>query len=268
MSQMAETVLQKHFKINDIIQIEKDEIGHTSAQVYIISTEYRKLVLKIHNNVNDKYLFNLRNKLTWLEDKLPISKVKDYKIIENKEYILTEFMEGIPSFEFGHQSTTNNVGIILGESLRKIHDLNIQKCPFKLNIDDRISKLLNKIERDNVDQDILNFHFPNSTKAEILEQTKSLILQKWNLVFSHGDYCLPNILISNNKLSGFIDMGDSGVADRNYDLYYGLWSLKYNDLEKYSDDFINSYGKDRVSEKKLKLFKLLDEVLWKGTETR
>lgn len=260
MSQMKETVLQTHFKINDIIQIEKDEIGQTSAQVYIISTKNSKLVLKIHNNVNDKYLFNLRNKLAWLEDKLPISKVKAYKIIDNKEYLLTEFMEGITSFEYGHQPTTTNVGIILGESLRKIHDLNIQNCPFKLNIEDIINKLLNKIERDNIKQDTLNSNFPNSTKAEILKQMKSLIPQEWDLVFSHGDYCLPNILIAKSKLSGFIDMGDSGVADRNYDLYYGLWSLKYNNLEKYSDDFINSYGKDLVSEKKLKLFKLLDEI--------
>lgn len=258
---MIEAILQKHFKIYDIIQIEKDEIGHTSAQVYIISTENSKLVLKIHNNVNDKYLFNLRNKLAWLEGELPISKVKAYKIINNKEYLLTEFMEGIPSFEYGHQPTTKNVGIILGESLRKIHDLNIQDCPFKLNIDDRISKLLNKLERDNLKQDIIKSHFLNSSKTEMLKQIKSLIPQKWDLVFSHGDYRLPNILIAKSKLSGFIDMGDSGVADRNYDLYYGLWSLKYNNLEKYSDDFINSYGKDLVSEKKLKLFKLLDEIL-------
>ena len=243
MSQIIQSVLHKHFNINNVIQIAKDKIGNTNDQVYIISTERCKYVLKIHENVNDKYLFNLREKLSWLGGKLPVSKVIAYKIIDNKEYLLCDFIEGIPSFEYGHQPGASNTGIILGESLRKIHDINIQNCPFKINIENDISKLQDQIDN------------------EILVQIKSLVPQEWDLVFSHGDYSLPNILIANNELSGFIDMGDSGIADRNYDLYYGLWSLKFNNLERYSEDFINSYGKDKVSEKKLKLFKLLDDVL-------
>ena len=47
--------------------------------------------------------------------------------------------------------------------------------------------------------------------------------------FVHGDLCLPNILVDeNNKLAGFIDLGNAGLGDPWYDLSWLLWSLEYN----------------------------------------
>ena len=44
-------------------------------------------------------------------------------------------------------------------------------------------------------------------------------------VVMHGDYCLPNLILSDARLSGFIDLGNGGVGDRHCDLYWGLWAL-------------------------------------------
>lgn len=261
MRKSIQDIIIKNFNLSEIIDIKEDKIGHTDAEVYFINTKEEKLVLKIHKNAKDKYLFNLSKKLKWLECRLPVSKVKAYKIIDKKEYLLTNFIDGEPSFQYGHKNNQKSIGIILGESLRKIHDLEINSYPFKINHEKKIERLLEKIKKDLIKKQTLEYYFTSLDKNEILVYIKSLIPSKWDLVFSHGDYCLPNILIKDDKLSGFIDLGDCGIADRNFDLYYGLWSLKYNNLDQYSDDFLNSYGKDKVSEKKLDLFKLLDEVL-------
>ena len=44
----------------------------------------------------------------------------------------------------------------------------------------------------------------------------------------HGDFCLPNILASDNKIVGFIDLGDAGIGDPWRDYAWCIWSLEYN----------------------------------------
>ena len=73
----------------------------------------------------------------------------------------------------------------------------------------------------------------------------------------HGDYCLPNILVKNDKISGFIDLGDAGLGDPWRDYAWCIWSLEYNLntkeytpllLEKlgieFNEDKFNLYTKD------------------------
>ena len=44
----------------------------------------------------------------------------------------------------------------------------------------------------------------------------------------HGDYCLPNILVKNGHVSGFVDLGDAGIGDPWCDYAWCIWSLEYN----------------------------------------
>ncbi|HVC77455.1 MAG TPA: phosphotransferase [Candidatus Micrarchaeaceae archaeon] len=47
-------------------------------------------------------------------------------------------------------------------------------------------------------------------------------------VFIHGDYCLPNVLVVDGRLTGLVDVGGSGLGEPNDDLAAGLWTLHYN----------------------------------------
>ena len=47
-------------------------------------------------------------------------------------------------------------------------------------------------------------------------------------VLSHGDFCLPNIFFSKNKVSGFIDLGKMCVADKYQDIALCYRSLTNN----------------------------------------
>ena len=50
-------------------------------------------------------------------------------------------------------------------------------------------------------------------------------------VFSHGDFCLPNIFVSDQKVTGFVDWGRGGVADRWQDIALCVRSLRHNSIE-------------------------------------
>ena len=44
----------------------------------------------------------------------------------------------------------------------------------------------------------------------------------------HGDYCLPNIMLDDWRLAGFIDLDHAGFSDRHVDIFWGIWTLQFN----------------------------------------
>lgn len=46
--------------------------------------------------------------------------------------------------------------------------------------------------------------------------------------FIHGDFCLPNILVKDDKVVGFIDLNSSGLGDIYADYAWCIWSFEYN----------------------------------------
>jgi len=84
--------------------------------------------------------------------------------------------------------------------------------------------------------------------------------EPWDLVFSHGDYCLPNILFQGKKLSGIIDLGEAGIYDRYHDLFWCNWSLGYNNLEDQIPAFWKAYGIDEINTKKLSFMAYINKM--------
>lgn len=91
-----------------------------------------------------------------------------------------------------------------------------------------------------------------------LEQPELWIGGRGDLCFVHGDFTLPNVMVSRSrgdggwKEVGIVDWGDCGIADRRYDLRMGVWSIRYNCLlagednegakREYVRAFLEAYG--------------------------
>ena len=72
-------------------------------------------------------------------------------------------------------------------------------------------------------------------------------------VLTHGDYCLPNILLDDWRFAGFIDLDSGGVGDRHVDLFWGIWSLGFNlKTDRYRERFLDAYGRDKIEEERLR----------------
>ena len=64
-----------------------------------------------------------------------------------------------------------------------------------------------------------------------------------DLVFCHGDYCLPNVLIRSAQVVGVIDWSLGGYADRRFDLATAVFSMRliWQDPDCLST-FLQAYG--------------------------
>ena len=56
-----------------------------------------------------------------------------------------------------------------------------------------------------------------------------------NPVLSHGDFCLPNILVDNKGITGFLDLGNCTIADKQADVDMCIHSLENNLTGCFSD---------------------------------
>ncbi len=138
--------------------------------------------------------------------------------------------------------------------LRKLHETDYAGCP----VPDRTAEYLAGAEKRYHAGNYDTSHFPDSfgyrsakEAYDVLTAEKDALQSK---VLLHGDYCLPNIILNNWKLSGFIDVGCGGVGDRHIDVFWGLWTLWFNlKTHKYHERFLDAYGRDKADESILKI---------------
>ena len=141
----------------------------------------------------------------------------------------------------------------IAEHLRALHETDFSDCP----VDDRNAEYLALAENNYRTGNYDTSAFPDSFGYRSAEEAH-LVLEAGKHEFKrevllHGDYCLPNIMLRDWKLSGFIDLGNGGVGDRHIDLFWGAWTLWFNlKTNRYRERFLDAYGRDKINEEMLR----------------
>lgn len=143
---------------------------------------------------------------------------------------------------------------LLAEGLRRLHELDASSCPAKDRVSEYIALAEENYRADNYDKS----HFPDSFGYSSPEEAYHVMCEGRSLlkneVLLHGDYCMPNIILNDWRLSGYIDLGCAGVGDRHIDLFWGRWSLAFNlKTDEYCERFLDAYGRDKVSDDLLRV---------------
>jgi len=76
-------------------------------------------------------------------------------------------------------------------------------------------------------------------------------VRKRGHVLVHGDYCLPNVLVTDGVLTGLIDVGQTGLGDPRQDLAAGVWSLQYNFGPGHGREFLDAYGAPSMTDQEI-----------------
>ncbi|MBP9019866.1 MAG: aminoglycoside 3'-phosphotransferase [Bacteroidales bacterium] len=242
-----------------------DDVGMSDSTVIVFSDK----VLKIQTISEEAE--NEFRVMEWLQGKLPVPKVLGYEKDDKKTYLLMTKVHGEMACADKYLKDPEQLTTILAEGLQMLWNVDINSCPCTWNLEKKLKMAKYKVENNLVDvEDAEPDTFGENGFKNPNHLLEYLISNKpeEELVLSHGDFCLPNIFLANGKVSGYIDLGRTGIADKWQDIALCYRSLLHNFGGKYTGKQNHGFYKDMLFEKlglepdwdKIRYYILLDEL--------
>lgn len=198
--------------------------------------------------------------LHWLAEQLPVPHVQNYTTDMLYEYLVLSEVAGENGVDAMARLDRDRLVTLLAQGLRQIHQLNIAHCPFNERIEAKLARAQYRVHHALVDEDDFDDERRGMTAQAVYTALRDHQTAEDDLVFTHGDYCLPNILLQGERVSGFIDLDRAGISDRYNDLAIASRSIVYNLGPEYEQQFFRSYGIEHVDDEKIQYYRMMDEL--------
>lgn len=241
--------------------VKEVEIGRSNAHVYQLQKDGQCVYLKTLA-VSEMATFARDVQiLRWLQGRLPVPEVLAYTQAADYEYLILAEIAGQNCVEAMNTLDHGEIVTLLATGLRTIHALDIADCPFDERIDAKLENARYNVAHHLVDVDDFDLeHRGMVTGRAVLHRLESVRPTEDDLVFAHGDYCLPNIILQNGAVNGFIDLDRAGISDKYNDLAIASRSIRDNLGARYVSRFFAAYGLPQVDEEKIAYYRLMDEL--------
>ncbi len=174
---------------------------------------------------------------------VPVPAVVDTGSDGTVEWLVTTGLPGRPATDptLGDRAA---VAVALAHGLRRLHEIApAHRCPFDFRIPSALAHVRRRAEAGDIDpaEDFDDEHRHLDLDAA-LRELERLRPDTEDLVVCHGDYCPPNALITNGHVTGYVDLGELGVADRWWDLAVATRAVTGNYGPGLEDLFLDAYG--------------------------
>jgi aminoglycoside phosphotransferase len=242
-----------------------DDVGMSDSKVIVFDDK----ILKIPNTSEEAE--NEFRVMEWLQGKLPVPKVLGYEKDDKNTYLLMTKVPGEMACADKFLKDPDQLTTILAAGLHALWQVDINSCPCNWNLERKLQKAKyavanNLVDIEDAEPDTFGengFENPNHLLEWLLSNKP-----EEELVFSHGDFCLPNILIENGEVSGYIDLGRTGISDKWQDIALCYRSLLHNFDGKYTGKQYQGFYAEVFFEKlglepnweKIRYYILLDEL--------
>lgn len=242
-----------------------EDIGMSDAKIMI----FDDCVLKIEKI--DPHTDEMVSVMRWLEGKIPVPRIICYEKDQENQYILMSRITGKMSCDEEYMSCPETLTKCLAEAIKMLWSIDVSDCPRIRDLDTELKKARYRVENGLVNIDNAE---PSTFGESGFKDPEELLCwleenkPEFEPVFSHGDLCLPNIFLEGEKVSGFIDLGDSGVGDKWKDIALCYRSLRWNAEGAYGGNVYPDIRSQKLFDElgikpdmeKIRYYILLDEL--------
>lgn len=239
----------------------QDALGESGAKTFRLANASETLFLKIVEPTFACHLQGEAERMQWLNGRLPVPELLHFETTSAGAFLLMTAVSGVNLTCFNEKSDSDKKTAVsvLAEGLRQLHVLPISDCPFNHSLVVQIAQARQNMVKGLVDESDFDDKRLGQPTAELFAELLATCPSDEDLVFAHGDYCLPNVMMANGRLTGFIDLGSAGIADRYQDLALCARSLTYNFGSGWEELLFIQYGLPQPDMAKVAFYQLLDE---------
>jgi aminoglycoside phosphotransferase len=235
-------------------------IGKSGSSVFLVTGNgLSPMCLKVGRGSAAEELSEEKARLEWLTDKLPVPTVLEYVEAGTSAYLLKSVIEGADATRKVWASDVPTLVDELAHGLHQVHGVPVEGCPFDHRVRAEVERARRNMERGLVDEDDFDPQRRGRRASELFAELEQQPPYGEDLVFTHGDYSLPNVILRGGKLNGFVDVGRAGIGDRYRDLAIAGRSLAKNWGQEWVPTLFVAYGLNAVNQAKIEFYRLLDE---------
>ena len=213
----------------------------------------------------ERPLFDEAERLGWMYAVgLPVPAVLQYHEWKGREYLLLTSVPGSDAAAPRSSDRHDAIVTALATGLRTLHATNISACPFDQSMRVRVAAAESRLRAGLVREDDFDAARRDRSARDLYAELVAHRPAAEDRVFTHGDYCTPNVMLADDgaggyRVAGFIDCGNAGIADRYQDLALCARSIAHNFGAEWVPVLFTRYGIEQPDASKLAWYQLLDE---------
>ncbi len=182
-------------------------------------------------------------RMAWAAPYLPVPEVVAYEQVRSSTVLLTEALPGRDATHPDWRTDLPALVTALGRGLRAFHEAVAEEwCPFRFDVARALDHVQHRLGSGLIGSADLHEEHAHLTPVAAVAELEATAPDHEDLVVCHGDYCAPNVLLDGDRVTGYVDLGELGVADRWWDVAVGAWSVGWNFGVGLEPLFYESYG--------------------------